>query len=680
MSFLSRLLPLQFPVRKSTRKRCHSRTFLEQLETRIVLASWVGQIGGVEHDEASSEPVMDSAGNIYVGGVFSATADFDLGPGTATLTSAGGLDAYIAKYSPDGSLQWARRFGGSLHDRMYSVRLDPATGRLFATGHFLGSADLTGDGVADQTSAGGNDIFVISLDPASGNTQWHKRVGGSGDDSGRDLAAAGGHVYVVGRFQNTVDFNPGAGTNSLTSAGKDPNRLLDGFVLKLTDQGNYVWAGQIGGSSSDRITSVIVDGGTLYVAGDFNGAADLNPSATVTKRTSNGGTDAFFASYSTAGTLNWVQTIGGLGKDGENWRLSGDTNSLYLSGAISETVDFDPSSGTTNLSSAGVLDGVIAKYSKASGALQWARRFGSVGYDTAQTQVVVNPTDGSLYLGGWFEQTVDFNPTSSGGELISAGGRDGVLLKLNASGEYLSAWRMGGIGNEGLVTPIGLIGNTIYAAGGFGATADFPTGHTLTSFGSGDGFLMALDDALPAPSPLLAAAVPARSVDQSLTASQYRPILAEAQRRWQAAGVNTAALSGLNVQVKNLGGTTLGLASGNTIWLDDNAAGWGWFVDSTPGNSSEFLRLGNQGEQQRMDLLTVVMHERGHLLGHNHDVEGVMAETLVAGVRRTDTEHDNLALVDQVFGHAVDHHTEGLLGTLLDDRLNSRGLWFKRRR
>ena len=370
---------------------------LEQLEARTLLTSWVGQIGGVGWDSPSSQPVMDSAGNIYVGGNFLATADLDLGPGAATLTSAGSGDTYIAKYSPDGSLQWARRFGGSLNDVTNSVRLDPATGSLFATGIFQGNADLIGDGVADQTSAGGDDIFVISLDPASGNTQWHKRVGGSGDDTANDLAAADGHVYVVGRFKNTVDFNPGAGTNSLTSAGKGANRLADGFVLKLTDQGNYVWAGQIGGKSADSINSVIVDAGTLYVAGHFTETADLNPSATVTTRTSNGNYDAFFASYSTTGTLNWVQTIGGLGEDGVDWRLSGDTNSLYLSGAIRETVDFDPSSsGTTNLSSAGSSDGIIAKYSKASGARQWARRFGGVGGDNARTQVVVNPTDGSL--------------------------------------------------------------------------------------------------------------------------------------------------------------------------------------------------------------------------------------------------------------------------------------------
>ena len=41
----------------------------------------------------------------------------------------------------------------------------------------------------------------------------------------------------------------------------------------------------------------------------------------------------------------------------------------------------------------------------------------------------------------------------------------------------------------------------------------------------------------------------------------------------------------------------------------------------------------NQGEQNRMDLLTVLEHEIGHLLGFEHDADGVMAESLAAGVR-----------------------------------------------
>src|SRR5262249_10140362 len=67
--------------------------------------------------------------------------------------------------------------------------------------------------------------------------------------------------------------------------------------------------------------------------------------------------------------------------------------------------------------------------------------------------------------------------------------------------------------------------------------------------------------------------------------------------------------------------------------LDDNAADWGWFVDTTPSNDSEFTTPGNQGEQNRMDLLTVLMHEMGHVLGFDHEPTGVMQETLDPGTR-----------------------------------------------
>jgi len=74
-------------------------------------------------------------------------------------------------------------------------------------------------------------------------------------------------------------------------------------------------------------------------------------------------------------------------------------------------------------------------------------------------------------------------------------------------------------------------------------------------------------------------------------------------------------------------------ASGHTIWLDDNATGWGWFIDPTPGDDREFSTLGDQGEQGHIDLLTVLVHEMGHALGQEHVAGGVMQETLSAGER-----------------------------------------------
>jgi membrane-associated phospholipid phosphatase len=134
---------------------------------------------------------------------------------------------------------------------------------------------------------------------------------------------------------------------------------------------------------------------------------------------------------------------------------------------------------------------------------------------------------------------------------------------------------------------------------------------------------------------LTAAAAAPRTVNRTLHANQVQPLLTAALARWQAAGVNTSALGRIDVRIADLGGLTLGKAGHGVIWLDDNAAGWGWFVDRTPRSDLEFTQRGNQGEQNRMDLLTVVTHEVGHLLGYDHAAVGVMQDTLDAGTRRT---------------------------------------------
>jgi hypothetical protein len=158
---------------------------------------------------------------------------------------------------------------------------------------------------------------------------------------------------------------------------------------------------------------------------------------------------------------------------------------------------------------------------------------------------------------------------------------------------------------------------------------------------------------VPYASSLLADSIGSTAANETLTTEQVEPLLTEAVARWQRTGADVSALTNLDIRITDLPGATLSLASGNTIWLDVNAAGWGWFLDPTPWDDFEFTTPGDQGEQNRMDLLTAMAHELGHLLGYDHDTDGVMAETLSAGVRRvpgTAEAAEDMPVLDLYFG------------------------------
>ena len=132
----------------------------------------------------------------------------------------------------------------------------------------------------------------------------------------------------------------------------------------------------------------------------------------------------------------------------------------------------------------------------------------------------------------------------------------------------------------------------------------------------------------------------------TLSDAQLAPIATAAIERLESqlgSQVETA-MAGVQIKVANLAPGVLGEALGKTIWIDDNAAGYGWFVDSTPGDDSEFAdpladhdlaaRPGTAADEHA-DLLTTVMHEMGHLLGYAHAADDLMQAVLPLGVRRT---------------------------------------------
>ncbi|GGO80245.1 hypothetical protein GCM10011348_16530 [Marinobacterium nitratireducens] len=124
-------------------------------------------------------------------------------------------------------------------------------------------------------------------------------------------------------------------------------------------------------------------------------------------------------------------------------------------------------------------------------------------------------------------------------------------------------------------------------------------------------------------------------------------LLDAAYQDWLDSGLVTeadlSALGDVEIHVVDLEGDALAEVDGNVILVDIDAAGWGWFIDSTPDDDSEFDTADGSASGM-MDLLTVLRHELGHLLGYDHDGLAVMSDSLEAGTR-LEIEGDREAVI-----------------------------------
>jgi len=309
---------------------------------------WIKKFGS-SSDDAGRGITIDDKSNYYITGAFTDKITFP-GAGAGTITSAGGTDIFLAKYSSTGEAIWANRAGGISFDEARSIAFDK-NGFVDIAGFFWGTASFPGGTATDLTSAGNYDCVVAQYD-LDGKPQWARKAGGFSDDEPNSITVDDtGTVFVTGFYTGTATFST---TVSLKLGGM--------FLAKYTIDGFSEGAVRIGNSESDMGRGISFDkSGNVYVIGSFYGKTDFGLS-NIPDLTSAGGSDIIVCCYNYDGDLQWARRAGGTSNDNGHSIVADSKGDVFVTGSFRDAASF-PGGTIKDIPSLGGMDVFVGKYS-----------------------------------------------------------------------------------------------------------------------------------------------------------------------------------------------------------------------------------------------------------------------------------------------------------------------------
>lgn len=369
-------------------------------------------IGG-SNDEDVPGGVLSIGGGSYVvcGGTFSTDGVF------SSVPTTNDEDAYLVKYNPSGHIVWVRTYGGTGFDYFQNV-IQTNDGGFIAAG-----VTSSNDGDVSGNHGGDEDIWVVKLS-ASGNIQWQKCFGGSGDDIAVSILQSFSGAYALAGLTNSNDGDVSGNHGD-----------YDAWIAKFSNSGNLFWQHCYGGSDYDDVNggmkqssfgSLIFTGNTYSSDGDITGQ--------------HGGSDYWVVKINLFGSIVWEKTLGGSIDDYQR-AIATTTDGNIVVGGVANSTDGD-------VNGTGLNNSWMIKLNPNSGAIIWNKH-----YDTPVergTFGIIPTSDGGLIELGTTGIANDY-PTwdafvskwdANGNELWNTtfGGSDGELLAMgfeNANGTLI---------------------------------------------------------------------------------------------------------------------------------------------------------------------------------------------------------------------------------------------------
>lgn len=273
-----------------------AKTFAQQKECVVPL--WSKNFGGSQNEQANSI-IHSSDGSLLAAG-YSNSSDGDLS------NNSGSRDYWVTKLDPDGNLLWQKNYGGSENDVAKSI-LELPGGDLLV----LGSTN-SADGLVSGNH-GQEDVWILRLSPA-GNVVWAKCFGGSDNESAEKIIPVADGFVVAGYAQSKDgDLQQNQGD-------------FDYWIFKIDASGNLLWSKTYGGSLADWAYSAsLADNGNLLITGSsFSDDGDINGNK--------GFYDFWVLKLSPDGNLIWAKNFGGPGEERAYNSLATPDGSCIITG------------------------------------------------------------------------------------------------------------------------------------------------------------------------------------------------------------------------------------------------------------------------------------------------------------------------------------------------------------
>ena len=451
----------------------------------VQFAAYVGREG---HDSAVSV-TTDAAGNVYVAGSTNSTQLST--SGVFQDTRAADADAYIAKFSASGILQFLTYFGGNAFDTGLAVGVDSA-GSPYLAGVTL-STNLPASNGALRAFGGVEDGFVAKFTSNGSRLLWATYVGGSLTDwlSDMDIDSEGG-AWVTGWTRST-DF-PTRGAFQGASAGGGG----DVFITRVAASGeSFTYSTFFGAEGRDLGSGIAVDPqGMVHVTGATS--SNALPSGVAARTPIAGGLDAFVAKLNPrTNEVVYGRVLGGAGEDFGTRVAADAAGNSYVIGYTASPA-FPVTRGSAQSTFGGNNDIFVAKVNGATGVTEYATFLGGNGDDWSGGIAV--DSAGSAYASGWtnsenFPMRNPIQEAYSGGDGPANQRFDAVVARLSPGGDtLLYSTYYGGTGEDKAY------GLTLDASGSVILTGTTTTaliagaagGFTAGSPGNADAFLTRL--------------------------------------------------------------------------------------------------------------------------------------------------------------------------------------------